>query len=213
MSTATSTTFKPIFFSLREQIAERIRTDVMCGRLPEGERLNEIKLGKQFGVSRTPIREALQQLVYEGILEGRPNTGLKVASRPTDAVCEFIVIVRRMVEVFAVRLCFDDLTAGEFVGWRAILERMRLACEAEDYMTIAECDIEFHRSLVRRSEYPDLEKLWSSLVARVRCHFWDTQREDYAEAMDIYEEHVRILDALRGEDVEAAIKTLEENIN
>jgi DNA-binding GntR family transcriptional regulator len=90
---------------------------------------------------------------------------------------------------------------------------MRTACEAEDYMTIAECDIEFHRSLVRRSQQPDLEKLWSSLVGRVRCHFWDTQREDYDQAMDIYAEHVGIFNALRGDDVEAAIKTLEENIN
>src|SRR4029079_4978644 len=103
-------TINQIFFSVRDQIAERIRTDVMCGRLPEGERLSEIKLGEQFGVSRTPIREALQQLLHEGILEGRPNTGLKVARRPTDSVCEFIVVIRRMVEIFAVQLFFDERT-------------------------------------------------------------------------------------------------------
>ena len=72
----------------------------MCGRLPEGERLNEIKLGEQFGVSRTPIREALQQLMHEGLLEGRPNIGVKVAARPADAICDFIVIIRRMIESF-----------------------------------------------------------------------------------------------------------------
>ena len=96
MSSTPSTTFSPIFFSLREQIADRIRADVMCGRLPEGERLSEITLGEQFGVSRTPIREALQQLMHEGLLEGRPNTGVKVAARPADAICDFIVIIRRM---------------------------------------------------------------------------------------------------------------------
>src|SRR6187401_2271006 len=108
--TSTPTTLNPIFFSLREQIADRIRTDVLCGRLPEGERLNEIKLGEQFGVSRTPVREAPQQLMHEGLLEGRLNTGVKVAARPDDDICDFIVLIRRMVETFALRIFFAELT-------------------------------------------------------------------------------------------------------
>ena len=213
MKTSTPTIFNPIFFSLREQIAERIRTDVLCGRLPEGERLNEIKLGKQFGVSRTPIREALQQLMHEGLLDGRANTGIKVASRPADIVCDFIVLIRRMVEIFAVRLFFDQLTEDDFIQWRAILERMRSACVAEDYAAIAEHDIEFHRSIVRRAQQRDLESIWTSLVGRVRSHFQDTQCQNYASPLDIYEEHVRIVEAFRGGNVEAAVAILEERIN
>jgi len=210
---ANSPTFKPIFFNLREQIAERIRTDVLTGRLPAGEKLNEIKLGEQFGVSRTPIREAIQQLMHEGLLEGRPNTGIKVAAKPDDVICNFIVVVRRMVETFSLRLYFDQLNETDFAHWRAILERMRIACEVGDYMAIAEHDIEFHRSIVRRSMQRDLESLWTSLVGRVRSHFWETQQQNYAGAMEIYEEHVQILEAFRGGDVEAAVAMLEERIN
>src|SRR6476660_9789065 len=144
MAATPTTVFQPIFFNLREQIVERIRTDVMCGHLPAGERLSEIKLGEQFGVSRTPIREALQQLMHEGLLEGRPNTGVKVAARPADAICDFIVIIRRMVEIFAVRIFFAELTESDFAHWQGILERMRLACEAGDYKAIAKHDIDFH---------------------------------------------------------------------
>jgi DNA-binding GntR family transcriptional regulator len=208
-----ATTYKPIFFSLREQIAERIRTDVLTGRLPVGERLNEIKLGEQFGVSRTPIREAIQQLMHEGLLEGRPNTGVKVAARPDDAICDFIVLIRRMVETFALRLYFDQLSETDFAHWRGILERMRLACEAQDYIAIAEHDIEFHRSIVRRSMQRDLESIWTSLVGRVRSHFWETQQRNYATPMDIYKEHARIIESFREGDVEAAVGTLQERIN
>lgn len=205
--------FKPIFFNLREQIAERIRTDVLTGRLPAGEKLNEIKLGEQFGVSRTPIREAIQQLMHEGLLEGRPNTGVKVAGRPDDVICDFIVLVRRMVETFALRLYFSELAETDFVHWRGILERMRIACEAGDYMAIAEQDIDFHRSIVRRSMQRDLESIWTSLIGRVRSHFWETQQKNYSGPMDIYEEHVQILEAFRSGDVEVAVAVLEERIN
>jgi DNA-binding GntR family transcriptional regulator len=209
----TSPNFKPIFFNLREQIAERIRTDVLTGRLPTGEKLNENKLGEQFGVSRTPIREAIQQLMHEGLLEGRPSTGIKVAAKPDDVVCNFIVVVRRMVETFSLRLYFDQLNETDFAHWHSILERMRISCEAGDYMAIAEHDIEFHRSIVRRSMQRDLESLWTSLVGRVRSHFWETQQQNYAGAMEIYEEHVQLLVAFRGGDIEAAVAMLEEKIN
>lgn len=213
MSTSPPSSFQPIFFSLREQIADRIRSDVLCGRLSEGERLNEIKLGEQFGVSRTPIREALQQLMHEGLLEGRPNIGVKVAARPADAICDFIVLIRRMVETFALRIFFAELNETDFAHWRAILERMRSACEAEDYKIIAETDIEFHRSIIRRARQRDLESIWTSLVGRVRSHFWETQRKNYGIAMDIYEEHARIVEVFRAGDVEAAVAFLEERIN
>jgi DNA-binding GntR family transcriptional regulator len=213
MTASNSTLLQPIFFSLREQIADRIRTDVMSGQLPEGERLNEIELGEKFGVSRTPIREALQQLMHEGLLEGRPNAGIKVAARPADAICDFIVIIRRMVEIFALRIFFAELTESDFAHWQAILERMRQSCLIDDYKAIAKHDIDFHRSIVRRARQRDLESIWTSLIGRVRSHFWETQRRNYASALDIYEEHVKILETFRSGDVEKAVATLEENIN
>jgi DNA-binding GntR family transcriptional regulator len=208
-----STTFKPIFFNLREQIADRIRTDVLCGRLSEGQRLSEVQLGEQFGVSRTPIREAIQQLMHEGLLEGRPSTGVKVAARPADTICDFIVLIRRMVETFALRVYFDELSDADFAHWRAILERMRTACVDDDYMAIAEHDIEFHRSIVRRAKQRDLESIWTSLVGRVRSHFWETQQRNYTSALEIYEEHAEIIEVFRRGDVEAAVAILEEKIN
>lgn len=58
---------------LREQIVEKLRTEVLSGRLPEGSPLRETELSQRYGVSRGPVREALQQLTCEGILLGQPN--------------------------------------------------------------------------------------------------------------------------------------------
>ncbi len=141
----------PLVFSLREQIADRLRADVLSGRLAEGERLSETQLVARFGVSRTPIREALQQLAQEGLLEGRPNAGVKVADRPPEAIRDLVVPIRRSIEECALRSFFADIGPADYRHWNEILERMREACVARDFATIAEHDIAFHRSIIQRA--------------------------------------------------------------
>ena len=201
-----------LVFSLREQIADQLRNDVLCGRLAEGVSLTELELVDRFGVSRTPIREALQQLKSEGLLEGRPNAGMKVAQRPPDAIRELVIPIRRSVESFALRSFFNELAPADFTEWGKIIARLQTACEARDYQAIAEHDIEFHRSIIRRANQPDLESLWGSIISRVRSHFWKTQRRNYANPLDIVTEHEQILAAFRSGDVEQAVAALEKNI-
>ena len=202
----------PLVHDLREQIADRIRNDVICGRIGVGERHNEVQLGEKSGVSRTPVRAALQQLLHEGILEGRPNVGLKVARQPSDAMCQVVTEIRRTIESFAVETFLGSLTDADFAQWNAILERMRVACLARDFSLIAECDIEFHRSIVRRAHERDLESIWNSIVGRVRSHFRDTHKDQYPDAMEIYAEHVGIIDSFKGGDVKRAVALLKEKI-
>ena len=203
----------PIAFSLREQIAERIRTDVLSGRIPEGERLHEVKLGERYGVSRTPIREALQQLLHEGLLEGRPNAGLKVAAQPSAEVCELIVRVRHLVEEFAIRAVIDHLTESDFARWNGILDGMRIACVARDFPVIAEHDIAFHRTLVRRAGHRDLEPIWTSLVSRTSAFLRDTYPRIYRQPLDIQKRRARMLAAFRSRDLEAALGLLGDRID
>lgn len=201
----------PLVFSLREQIADRLRADVLSGRLAEGERLSEAQLVTRFGVSRTPIREALQQLAQEGLLEGRPNVGVKVARRPPDAIRDLVVPIRRSVEEFALRSFFADIGPSDYRQWAEILERMREACVARDFAAVAEHDVAFHRSIVQRAGLRDLDLIWASLVARVRSHFWETQR-NYADPLDIYREHADLVETFRGGNLEKSVKELEQNI-
>jgi DNA-binding GntR family transcriptional regulator len=202
----------PLVFSLREQIAEQLRNDVLCGRLLEGERLSEIKLVERFGVSRTPIREALQQLRQEGLLEGRANVGVTVARRPPDSIRELVVPIRRSVETFALRSFFGTINADDHRKWKDILDRMKSACKARDWPAIAEHDIAFHRSIIHRANQRDLEAIWMSLLARVRSHFWETQQRNYEDPMEIHREHVQIIEVFKSGDVEAAVKAIEKNI-
>lgn len=202
-----------LVFSLREQIVDQLRNDLLCGRFAEGERLSEHQLVERFGVSRTPIREALQQLTQEGLLEGRPNLGVKVASRPPDAIRELVVPIRRSVEIFALRSFFHEINEADYVAWNEILQKLRTACISSDFISIGEQDIAFHRSIVKRAKQRDVEAIWMTLISRVRSHFWQTQRKRYSEPIEVYHEHEHIINVFRTGDLEASVKALEVNID
>lgn len=196
---------------LREQIVNQLRDDILVGRLEAGERLSETKLAERFGVSRGPIREALVQLTHEGLLVGKPNCGVTVASSAPDSIRELIVPIRRTIETFALRQFFDNITEDDFRVWEEILQRMQTAVKKKDFNATAEADIAFHRSLLVRAGQPDLLAIWQTIVARIRTHFRQSHMQN-PEPSSIYREHRTIVDIFRKGDKEAAMKVLEENI-
>ncbi len=196
---------------LGEQIVERLREDIFAGRIAEGERLREVELAERFSVSRGPIREALRQLSWEGIVDTDRNRGAQVSQSASDEIQELIIPLRRTIETYAIKLFYDNLTEEDFSRWERILDRMKTACLEKDFATISEMDIAFHRLWVERANSPDLLAIWSSIVARVRRHFRESHLE-YEKPIHVYEEHLPLISALRKGDRDLAIECLENHI-
>ncbi len=194
--------------TIREQIVDRLRIDVLSGRLVEGEALRESKLAERFGVSRGPVRDALLQLSKEGLLVSRPHCGVKVAGPMADSVLPLILSMRRMVEGYALTLVFKQIPEQDFRRWEGILDQLRSACVEGDYPRIVEHDMALHRSIVDRAGQPELVELWASLVNRMRIAY----SRYYTDPMEIHREHVAIIDAIRSGHCDAAVRALEENI-
>src|SRR6186997_3197471 len=114
-----------VFRTIREQIVEQLRKEVLSGRLTEGESLREESLARRFGVSRGPIRDALLQLTQEGLLISRPNCGAKVAPGPSDVIQPLVIATRRQIEGFALDLVCDELTEPDLQAIEALLNRLR----------------------------------------------------------------------------------------
>src|SRR5262245_3615 len=146
--------------SVREQITDRLREDILSGRFAEGERLQEGKLAERFGVSRGPIREALAQLTHEGLLETKPNCGVKVAPSDSESVRELIVPIRRLIETFALKHFFHEINEHDFVAWESILHHLKSACERKDLAAIIQFDLAFHRLILTRAGVPTLLRIW-----------------------------------------------------
>lgn len=193
--------------TVREQVTERLRQEILTGRFREGERLKETELAAELGVSRGPIRDALLQLTSEGALVYQPNCGVEVAAPAGDAVRSVLVSLRRTIEANALRLAYPRLSVADIAGWEAIVDHLGKACEAEDFPRLVESDMTFHRWIVERSGEPDLLNLWLRIMMRLRLVY--SRHESLKE---IAPEHARVVKAVRRGNLEAAIKALEANI-
>ena len=98
-----------VYRTIREQIVEQIRNDVLSGEIAAGESLREQKLAERFGVSRGPIRDALLQLTQEGLLVAQPNRGVRVGQGPSELIQPLVVALRRRIEAFALETVLDQL--------------------------------------------------------------------------------------------------------
>ncbi len=203
---------REIVRGLRSQIADGIREDILSGRLAEGERLSEQGLAQRFGVSRGPVREALVQLTQEGLLVAKPHCGVRVAAPTPDSIRALIIPIRRTIETYALRLIFDNLNGDDFATWDRILQRMAVACQQKDVAAAVEQDIAFHRSLLERAGQPDLLAIWSTIVARIRRHFWQVHLSRQNDPIDVRADHQLLVDTFRAGDKEAAVQALEAHI-
>lgn len=203
---------KPAIGRSRE-VAEQIRQEILTGRLQEGARITEAGLSKRFGLGRGPIREAVQRLALQGLLETRPNCGAVVATSASNEVVAVLVPLRRTLECYALKQIFTTLKPEDFEHWDSILQEMKSACENQDFHAIAEKDIAFHRYLMERLDQPDLLGIWDLLTGRMRTHFRKAQRDLHENLMEIYDEHVVLLTSFRSQSMEDAIGMLTEKIN
>lgn len=196
-----------IYRTLPEQIAARLRQEVLSSKLKPGDPLREVDLSERFGVSRGPVREAFRQLTQQGLLVLEPNKGVRVAQNPSVEVRPLVVELRRTIEKFVLESIFERITEDDLSFWDDILADIKAACESNDVDALTEHDLRFHQAIIRSHDDRDLFALWQPIAMRMMMHY---NRLD--DIMDSYREHKHILDAIRAGDRAAAVRALETNI-
>jgi DNA-binding GntR family transcriptional regulator len=196
-----------VYRTIREQIVEQLRSEVLSGEIAEGESLREQKLAARFGVSRGPIRDALLQLTQEGLLVAEPNRGVRVSGGPSQMIQPLVVETRRRIERFALDAVFDKLTAEDNRALDEVLARFKSACEKGEMKEVVERDLALHRWIVERAGDADLLAMWLQVIVRMRLRY-----TRHKTLLDSYREHKRIVDAIKKRDRAAALASLEANI-
>ena len=188
----------PIFRSIPEQIAVRLRQEILGGVFAPGQPLREQEIAERFAISRGPIREAFRQLTEQGLLVLEPNKGVRVAPLPSLKLRPLIAELRRTIENFALEAIFERITPADIARWDGILA---------DTAGLIESDLRFHSALIQSHDDNGLMALWQPVALRMLMQY-----NRFDNLMDSYDEHKAILEAIRSGDKEAALTALAANI-
>lgn len=193
--------------SVKDQIAEQLRSDIISGDLAPNSKLNEKELADRFGLSRGPIRDVILQLTKEGLLISKNNVGASVNCVLDSNMQKLMISLRRNIEVFAIEQLHESLTEKDFADLDNILDDLQAAFEKEDYTEVTKVDISFHRYIVEKAGGDELVNIWYPFVMRMRLNY---KRITSGDAC--VQEHRNILESLRSSDVNKATKAIKSNI-
>ena len=195
---------------LREVVCESLREAIRTGVLKPGERLMEIQLSEELGVSRTPVREAIRKLDQEGYVVMMPRRGAYVADMSIRDVNE-IFEIRTALESLSNGLAAERITAEELEHLQRLLVQIGSYIKAGDMDKIVDTDIEFHDLLYRASRNARLEGIISNL--REQLTRFRTLSMSYPGRLEAtLEEHRAMVDAIAQGDTEAAMRAAERHM-
>ncbi len=197
-------------YSLRGRVYNRLREDILSGKLKENEELREITIGEELGVSRTPVREAFRQLELEGLITIIPNKGAFVTGITGKDVKD-IYMIRSHLEGLCARLACDHITDEQLSEMEENIYLGEFHASKGHMDQMAELDSRFHELLYEACDSKMLENLlkdYHQYVMRIRKKTLSTSRGSVSN-----EEHRAIMDAIRNHDPESAEKLANLHIN
>jgi GntR family transcriptional regulator, rspAB operon transcriptional repressor len=196
-----------------DSVFEILRENILGRGFRPGDRLDVRALADQLGVSATPVKDAINRLAAEGLVEIRPRSGTFVAELAADAVAETFEI-RRALECLAAERVIAHLTPDLLLRFREIIDAMDRPVSSERERTEHERkNVELHSLLVETSQNRRLTELYRSLNAHLtiaRIH--SRRRPDHDRLEHERREHRAILAALEAGDTVALVSALDRHI-
>lgn len=177
-----------------------LREAILDGILAPGTWLREEMLAREFGVSRTPVREALQQLRREGLVTDSPHQGVFVGRLTVEDILA-IYVVRESLEGLAARLAAMRATPEDCAKLEALIEAMRAV--ENDPSTLAELNLRFHAEVRRVAGNAYLDRFLTQIEHAIR-RFGQTTLTYPGRPKQAITEHEAIVDAIRAHDPERA---------
>ncbi len=200
------------FKSLSEAAYSIIRKKILRGEFELGSRLREDVLAEQITISRTPVREAINRLVADGIIIKKSQRGLYLIDPEPEQIKDNIDI-RISLEKLAVEKCIERSTDEDIEVISNSLKEFEKAIQQKDYDACNELDSEFHALIAQMSRNSRLMGLLDDLSAFFQL-IRKEEKKKYPEKMNkcTLKEHRRIAKAIKNRDILAAKEAVEANI-
>ncbi len=191
-------------------VLEYIRSRILNFSFLPGVKISDDEIAKILGTSRTPVREALNRLAEQRLVESRPNRGFVVKVFTRKEVADHYML-REALECLAVRLAIQSITREEIKSLKGLLATYPAIMKSHDIARFNEVDERFHDLIALYSGNVALHEAVRNLHGRIRI----IRRYDHIRAtsfQETYEEHQLILDYVVRKDVRRAVKLMSSHI-
>lgn len=200
------------FLPLRDEVFNTLRERILKGTLKPGERLMEIHLANQLGVSRTPIREAIRMLELEGLVKMVPRKGAQVSKISREDLQD-VLEVRKALDTLAVKLACERITEDEIAKLKDAEMEFERILKTGDTTQIAEADVAFHDVIQMASKNKRLKNMISNLAERIYRYRFEYIKQQSDGGRTLVDEHRAIIKYVEERNEAEAIKAIELHID
>lgn len=203
---------QPEIKSLKDNAYDAISFGILNGQIPVGTRLIESDLSNQLGISRGPIREALNNLEQDGFVQLIPYKGAVVGDISQEETEEVFIPIRRLIENYAFNRAHKILQSEDYSNLETIVDKIKIAYENKSYELATKYDFEFHKYIMNKCTTPALNSVWHSLSARITRKIY-LQTMDSEIAHDMVEQHQEILRFIKNDEKKNLERILEHHFD
>lgn len=198
--------------SLKESAYKIIKEKLLNLEFDPGSRIREDLLAQEISMSRTPVREAINQLTAEGLINNIARKGIFVVQLTREEISH-LLDVREALEKLAADNCIDRITQAQFSNLEAIMKDFQSALAKEDYKKCNSLDSKFHLEIAKISENKKLIEFLGEIEDFMSIARSIEKKEQPKRKNEItLKEHMDILDSIKNRDKEAAKKAITANI-
>lgn len=196
---------------LADRTYESLKSAILANELPPGTALSVPELARQLDVSRSPVREAVQRLIYDGLATYVPHRGAEVSRVDVDDLRE-LYVVRELLEGLAARLATEQLDADSLATLQAIIaEHEQALADGADNARHIELDMRFHGQLRALAANKHLTAVLEPIAGRAHFALHSLWRSPDAPRLAL-DEHKRVVDAMITGDPELAEAAARQHI-
>lgn len=197
--------------SLADRVADYLREAIFMGKIAPGEQLREVPLSKMLGISRGPIREALQKLEREGLVT-IPRNGRTIVARLTREDFDEVYSLRVGLERVAMQYAIRNATPADLDEMQRLvdvmIERVNEGISEKD---AADLDLQFHDVLYQASHHKRLQSVWSDLRPQIYIFLLSRNVADSDFRIQL-DRHQEIVNVIREKNVEQALAVIETHL-
>ncbi|WP_134703973.1 GntR family transcriptional regulator [Ammoniphilus sp. YIM 78166] len=198
--------------SLSQQIYETLRDDIIKGERRPGDRIVELDVAREFGVSQAPVREALLKLAEEGLVVSHRYKGTFVSNISIDEIDE-LYSFRIMMEEMAIRRAMARTSPADVESLENFYQEMVKSGQENDLDSLRTADVNFHTQIYKMANHSFMYQVWETLSSKLNRIWYLTSQMYFTELGEVANIHFPILQAFKDRDVQACIQAFHDHVN